>query len=124
MDEMVARSMARWPNVPAVYGWLSLDRRGTWRIKQERVGNAALREFIARNYHADERGCWFFQNGPQRVFVRLDYTPLVVHYEATRCSTTAGARSRAARCTRTKRVRSCWPERAALPCWTTATWRA
>ena len=20
--------MARWPNVPAVYGWLSLDRRG------------------------------------------------------------------------------------------------
>jgi hypothetical protein len=81
MDEMVARSMARWPNVPAVYGWLSLDRRGTWRIKQERVGNAALREFIARNYHADERGCWFFQNGPQRVFVRLDYTPLVVHYE-------------------------------------------
>jgi len=81
MDEMVARSMARWPNVPAVYGWLSLDRRGNWRIKQERVGNAALREFIARNYQADERGCWFFQNGPQRVFVRLDYTPLVVHYE-------------------------------------------
>jgi hypothetical protein len=81
MDEIVARSMARWPNVPAVYGWLSLDRRGNWRIKQERVGNAALREFIARNYQADERGCWFFQNGPQRVFVRLDYTPLVVHYE-------------------------------------------
>jgi len=81
MDEIVARSMARWPNVPAVYGWLSLDRRGNWRIKQERVGNAALREFIARNYQADERGCWFFQNGPQRVFVRLDYTPFVVHYE-------------------------------------------
>jgi hypothetical protein len=81
MDEIVARSMAKWPNVPAVYGWLSLDRRGNWRIKGERVGNAALREFIARNYLADERGCWFFQNGPQRVFAQLAYTPLVVHYE-------------------------------------------
>ena len=81
MDEIVARSMARWPDVPAVYGWLSLDRRGGWRIKGERVGNAALREFIGRNYHGDERGCWFFQNGPQRVFVALAYTPLVVHYE-------------------------------------------
>jgi hypothetical protein len=81
MDEAVARSMARWPNVPAVYGWLSLDRRGNWRIKGERIGNAALRDFIARNYLADERGCWFFQNGPQRVFVALAYTPLVVHYE-------------------------------------------
>ena len=81
MDEIVARSMAKWPNVPAVYGWLSLDRRGNWRIKAERISNAALREFIARNYQADERGCWYFQNGPQRVFVELAYTPLVVHYE-------------------------------------------
>ena len=81
MDEIVARSMVRWPDVPAVYGWLSLDRRGNWRIKGERVGNAALREFIGRNYHPDERGCWFFQNGPQRVFVQLAYTPLVAHYE-------------------------------------------
>jgi len=81
MDEIVALSMAKWPNVPAVYGWLQLDRRGNWRIKGERVGNAALREFICRNYQADARGCWFFQNGPQRVFVELAYTPLVVHYE-------------------------------------------
>lgn len=82
MDEMVIRSLARWPNVPAVYGWLSLDRRGNWRIKGERIANAALRDFIGRNYAADERGCWFFQNGPQRVFVSLAYTPLVVHFEA------------------------------------------
>jgi hypothetical protein len=81
MDEMVIRSLARWPNVPAVYGWLSLDRRGNWRIKGEKVSNAALREFIGRNYERDERGCWFFQNGPQRVFVSLAYTPLVVHHE-------------------------------------------
>jgi hypothetical protein len=84
MDEMVARSIAKWPNVPAVYGWLALDRRGNWLIKGERIANAALREFIARNYEADARGCWFFQNGPQRVFVSLAYTPFVVHYEGDR----------------------------------------
>jgi hypothetical protein len=81
MDEIVVRSLAKWPDVPAVYGWLDLDRRGNWLIKGERIGNLALREFIARNYAADARGCWFFQNGPQRVFVRLAYTPLVMHYE-------------------------------------------
>jgi hypothetical protein len=81
MDEMVIRALAKWPNVPAVYGWLSLDRRGNWRIKGEKVTHAALRDFIGRNYEPDERGCWFFQNGPQRVFVSLAYTPLVVHHE-------------------------------------------
>ncbi|HET7197548.1 MAG TPA: DUF2946 family protein [Burkholderiales bacterium] len=82
MDALVARSMAKWPEVPAVYGWLELDRRGEWRIKGERVVHAGLREFIARNYQADERGRWYFQNGPQRVFVTLAYTPFVVHHEA------------------------------------------
>jgi len=81
MDDVVVRSIAKWPGVPAVYGWLELDRRGSWRIKGERISNVALREFIARNYEADLRGCWFFQNGPQRVFVSLAYTPWVVHYE-------------------------------------------
>ena len=81
MDEAVLRSMAKWPNVPAVYGWLALDRRGNWLIKGERIANHALRDFISRNYAADARGCWYFQNGPQRVFVRLAYTPLVVHYQ-------------------------------------------
>ena len=81
MDDAVLRSMAKWPDVPDVYGWLSLDRRGNWLIKGEKIGNAALREFIARNYQADARGCWYFQNGPQRVFVALAYTPLVLHFE-------------------------------------------
>jgi hypothetical protein len=81
MDDAVARSLAKWPNVPAVYGWLELDRRGNWRIKGERIGNAALRDFIARNYEPDENGRWYFQNGPQRVYVKLAYTPLVVHFE-------------------------------------------
>jgi hypothetical protein len=81
MDELVARSMAKWPDVPAVYGWLGLDRRGQWRIKGERVTHRGLREFIARNYQPDPQGRWYFQNGPQRVFVTLAYTPLVLHYE-------------------------------------------
>lgn len=82
MDEIVARSLAKWPNVPAVFGWLSLDRRGNWRIKEQKIANASLREFIARNYEHDERGRWYFQNGPQRVYVRLAYTPLVVRHES------------------------------------------
>ena len=69
--------MAKWPNVPAVYGWLALDRRGNWLIKRETIGNAALNAFISRNYLHDDAGRWYFQNGPQRVFVDLDYTPLV-----------------------------------------------
>src|SRR6266513_2453769 len=81
MDEIVARSLAKWPNVPAVFGWLDLDRRGNFLIKGEKIGNLALREFIGRNYEADAEGRWFFQNGPQRVYVRLAYTPLVVHFE-------------------------------------------
>jgi hypothetical protein len=87
MDQAVLRSLARWPAVPAVYGWLALDRRGNWLLREEaaehfgRIGNAALREFIARNYAADERGCWYFQNGPQRVYVKLAYTPLILHFD-------------------------------------------
>jgi hypothetical protein len=84
MDDSVVRSLAKWPNVPAVYGWLELDRRGNWLIKGGRIGNAALRDFIGRNYEADSDGRWFFQNGPQRVYVKLAYTPLVVHYEGDR----------------------------------------
>lgn len=81
MDEAVVRSLVKWPDVPAVYGWLELDRRGNWLIRGERIANQALREFIGRNYAADPQGRWYFQNGPQRVYVRLAYTPLVVHYE-------------------------------------------
>jgi len=91
MDDAVVRSLAKWPNVPAVYGWLELDRRGNWRIKGERIGNPAFRDFISRNYARDERGCWYFQNGPQRVFVALAYTPFVLHYEGERLFDHCGA---------------------------------
>ncbi len=81
MDELVIRGMAKWPNVPAVYGWLSLDRRGHWLLKGERVTNPGIAAFFGRNYSHDDQGRWFFQNGPQRVYVTLDYTPHV--YRAT-----------------------------------------
>jgi hypothetical protein len=96
MDDIVARSIARWPDVPAVDGWLRLDRRGNWLLKNpqsgsfERIGNAAFNAFIGRNYGCDARGAWFFQNGPQRVFVGLDYVPLVVRLDAGRYSDQCG----------------------------------
>jgi hypothetical protein len=87
MDDIVKQAMAKWPNVPYCYGWLALDARGTWRMRDEaaqRVGaagdkltNAALVGFIARNYLSDERGCWYFQNGPQRVYINLETTPFI-----------------------------------------------
>ena len=77
MDDHVLAGMAKWPNVPAVYGWLALDRRGQWLIKGERIPNPVITDFIARNYEHDAGGNWFFQNGPQRVFVTLEYTPFV-----------------------------------------------
>ena len=36
-----------------------------------------LIDFIQRNYECDEQGQWFFQNGPQRVYVELEATPWV-----------------------------------------------
>ena len=84
MDDIVKQGMAKWPNVPSVYGWLSLDRRGNWLIKGERIANPIVADFIGRNYEHDDKGRWFFQNGPQRVYVRLAYTPFVMHFEGER----------------------------------------
>lgn len=88
MDQSVKDALARWPNVPAVHGWLSLDARGRWRLHPqgqaaeggpgEPITNTQILEFIDRNYGHDEAGRWFFQNGPQRVFVRLDAAPYVL----------------------------------------------
>ena len=85
MDDLVLRGMAKWPNVPAVYGWLGLDRRGDWRLQGEAITNPTVVAFINRNYESDAEGRWFFQNGPQRVYVSLEYTPLV--YRVTSGST-------------------------------------
>lgn len=89
MDEIVRQAMAKWPNVPHCYGWLALDARGSWRMRDERaqalklagdkINNAALLAFINRNYTHDERGRWYFQNGPQRVYANLEATPYIAH---------------------------------------------
>lgn len=77
MSDPDVSSAVKWPSVPACYGWLSLDRRGTWRLQGEPVRHPGLIAFINAHYAADESGKWIFQNGPQAVFVSLDYTPLV-----------------------------------------------
>lgn len=92
MDDIVKAAIKKWPNVPNCYDWLGLDARGDWYLrdaatqaagpfpqsKGSRVTHDKLREFIQRNYEHDERGCWFFQNGPQRVYVALELSPLVI----------------------------------------------
>jgi hypothetical protein len=91
MDEIVAAALKKWPNVPHCYAWLALDARGDWymrddriqaagpfpRVKGSRIDHEKLREFIGRNYAADSDGAWFFQNGPQRVYVELEAAPWV-----------------------------------------------
>jgi hypothetical protein len=91
MDDIVRAAMAKWPNVPDCFGWLGLDARGNWYMRDDRtqaqgpfpdskgslLQHDKLIEFIHRNYAADEHGRWFFQNGPQRVFVELEATPWV-----------------------------------------------
>jgi hypothetical protein len=91
MDEIVKAALKKWPSVPHCYGWLALDARGQWFMRDERIQRAGpfpqvkgsvirhdkLLEFIQRNYEHDASGCWFFQNGPQRVYVQLEVAPLV-----------------------------------------------
>ena len=91
MDDLVKAALKKWPNVPDCRGWLALDARGDWYMRDDRTQAAGpfpqskgsairhdkLREFIGRNYEADADGCWFFQNGPQKVFVELEAAPWV-----------------------------------------------
>lgn len=44
--------------------------------------HSGLINFINRQYGCDESGCWFLQNGPQRVFVALAYTPWIFRFSA------------------------------------------
>jgi hypothetical protein len=96
MDEIVKAALKKWPNVPACYGWLALDARGDWYMRDDRVQAAGpfpqvkgsrilhdkLKAFIHRNYLADEAGQWYFQNGPQRVYVELEAAPWVWRLQA------------------------------------------
>ena len=91
MDEIVKAALKKWPNVPHCHGWLALDARGDWYMRDERIQRAGpfpqvkgsriqhdkLKAFVERNYLADEAGRWYFQNGPQRVYVQLEVAPWV-----------------------------------------------
>lgn len=91
MDDIVKAAMAKWPKVPHCFDWLALDARGDWYMRDERIQAAGpfpqvkgsriqhekLREFIHRNYEHDAEGAWYFQNGPQRVYVQLEAAPWV-----------------------------------------------
>jgi hypothetical protein len=96
VDDIVKAALKKWPNVPACYGWLALDARGDWYMRDDRIQAAGpfplvkgsrilhdkLREFIERNYERDEHGDWYFQNGPQRVYVELECAPWIWRLEA------------------------------------------
>lgn len=99
MDDIVRQALAKWPHVPDCYGWLGLDARGNWYMRDDQAQAAGpfaasadgakpaskgsllkhdkLIDFIGRNYESDASGQWFFQNGPQRVYVELEAAPLV-----------------------------------------------
>lgn len=91
MDDIVRQALRKWPHVPDCRGWFGLDARGDWYMRDDRTQAAGpfpqskgsriqhdkLRAFIGRNYEADAEGRWFFQNGPQKVFVELEAAPWV-----------------------------------------------
>jgi len=37
MDDLVHQAMAKWPNVPDCYGWLGLDARGDWYMRDDQA---------------------------------------------------------------------------------------
>jgi hypothetical protein len=115
MDDIVKAAMAKWPNVPSCTGWLGLDARGQWWMRDDEaqacgsfssskpgakgslLSHEKLIAFIERNYLCAEEavnlkhkpnhkleeaadahaGQWYFQNGPQRVYVELEATPWI-----------------------------------------------
>jgi Protein of unknown function (DUF2946) len=99
MDEIVKAALAKWPNVPDCHGWLGLDSRGNWFLRDydaqragsfssglpgsrgQRLEHEKLQAFICRNYEHDAAGRWYFQNGPQRVYVELEAAPWVLRLQ-------------------------------------------
>lgn len=78
MEDWVQRALTRWPDVPALYDWLSLDRRGRWRVRGGTISRRQIIDTINANYAGDDDGCWYFQNGPQRGYVALASAPLIL----------------------------------------------
>lgn len=89
MDDLVEKALARWPNVPAISGWLRLSMQGDWLLTSPstsadgfgggglQISHPRILNFIARNYTCEPDGRYYFQNGPQKAYVTLDYTPWI-----------------------------------------------
>ena len=78
MDDIVKQALAKWPNVPACAGWLAMDARGQWwmrdaacqargsfqngcaasdvGMKGSQLKHDKLVAFIQRNYGVDAKG--------------------------------------------------------------------
>ena len=70
MDDIVKQALAKWPNVPDCYGWLGLDARGRWFMRDDAaqasgdfpqsrgswLRHEKLIDFIGRNYESDDEG--------------------------------------------------------------------
>ena len=54
----------------------TLDQRGLL------LRHPHLLAFIGRNYLPDEQGRWYFQNGPQRVYVELQSAPWILRVDS------------------------------------------
>jgi Protein of unknown function (DUF2946) len=90
MDLQTTQALQKWPNVPHCYGWLGFDRRGEWRIQNEYAQNNKLpgelvthkgfKNYIQQHLGHDQLGNYFFQNGPQRVYINFAYSPWVVRF--------------------------------------------
>lgn len=82
VDDLVEKALARWPNVPAIAGWLKLNMQGDWLLTGPvpeglTISHPRILNFIARNYGCEADGRFYFQNGPQKAYVHLAYTPWV-----------------------------------------------
>ena len=83
MSDNFEAATRKWPNVPACYGWLTLTRRGDWRLgdgrteQAGRVSHGGLLDFINRNYAPAGDDAWCVHNGPQKVYAALEYTPWI-----------------------------------------------
>jgi hypothetical protein len=90
VDQFIHQALQKWPQVPDCFGWLSFDRRGEWRIQNEYaqqnklsgelITHQGFKHYIESHLAHDESGNYFFQNGPQRVFIHFVYSPWVVRF--------------------------------------------
>ena len=79
-NKHITNAIEKWPNVPECYGWLKLNRRGEWLLKNKKVRHKRTIAFLNENYRVGEDGSSYVQNGPQQVFVALEYTPWVYRF--------------------------------------------